>query len=301
MIVKNLKKSKFDKSIIFNKKILPWLFLLPSLLGVFIFKYYPVFRALFMGFFDWNITNPPGNFVGIDNYIAMFNASFFSDALINTLELWGLAMLCSFWVPIVQAIFLNEIRGKLQGALRVLYLLPIIVPGVSGIMLWRWIYNPEFGLANQILKVFHLPALQWLNSVDTVKLALSLPGLIGGATGVIIYLASIQSIPTEMYEAAALDGANFFARATRLTLPNMKGIIVINVILNLSSALQLFDGPYMMTGGGPAGSTTTLAIKIYNIAFAENRFGMAAAMSAFIFIVTMIIVSLYLKVQKSQN
>ncbi len=254
-----------------------------------------------MGFFHWDILNPPGLFVGLDNYLQMFNSSFFTGALVNTVVIWGMSMLFSFWVPIVQAVLLNEIHGRFQNVLRVLYLIPMVVPGVSGIILWKWIYNPEYGLANQILNGVGLPSLQWLNSVSTAKLALTLPGLIGGACMVIIYLAAIQGISQEMYEAASLDGANFFQRVFRITLPNIKEIIGIQFVLSLSTALQLFDGPYMMTGGGPAGSTTTLAIKVYNLAFADYNFGMASAMAAFIFLVTIIIVWLQLNIKRSKN
>lgn len=282
-------------------RLLPWMFVLPSLLGIIIFRYYPLFRSLYMGFFDWDIINPPGDFVGLQNYIRMFTSSFFIDSLLNTVILWLMTMLFSFWVPIVQAIFLSELPGKTQGAMKVLYLVPMVVPGVSNILLWKWIYNPEYGLANQILAFFGLPGLQWLNDTATAKLALTLPGLIGGSTAVIIYLAVIQGISSEMYEAASLDGANFFQRVFRLTLPNMKGIIGIQFILSLSTALQLFDQPYMMTGGGPSGSTTTLAIKIYNLAFADYNFGTASAMAAFIFTVTIILVGLQLLLSRKND
>jgi len=294
-------ESPRKKRFTFETGVLPLLFLLPSLMGLLLFRYYPLFRSLYMGLFDWNILEPPGVFVGLDNYTRMFSSSFFTDALLNTTTLWLLMMGFAFWVPIVQAVFLSELRGRTQGLFKLLYLVPMIVPGVSGILLWKWIYNPEFGLANQLLTAVGLPALQWLNSIDTAKIALTLPGLIGGSTGVIIYLAVIQGIPQEMYEAAALDGANFFQRAVKLTLPNMKGIISIQFVLSMSTALQLFDLPYMMTGGGPAGSTTTMAIRIYNIAFSDYNFGMASAMAAFIFTITIILVGLQLTLRRRSD
>ena len=282
-------------------RLLPWMFVLPSFSGLLLFKYYPLMRSLFMGLFDWNILEPPGVFVGLRNYARMFFSSFFLDSLWNTVVIWLMSMLFAFWVPVVQAVFLNEIRGKSQGVFKVLYLVPMVVPGVSSILLWKWIYNPEYGLANQLLGALGLPGLMWLNDISTAKLALTLPGLIGGSTAVIIYLATIQGIPQEMYEAASLDGANFLQRALRLTLPNMKGIIEIQLVLSLSTALQLFDGPYMMTGGGPAGSTTTLAIRIYNLAFSDNDFGMASAMAAFIFTVTILLVGAQLMLRRRHD
>lgn len=284
-----------------RKLLLAWMFVLPSLLGVLIFKYYPLIRSMYMAFFDWNVMLPPGKYVGIQNFISLFQSSWFADALLNTAILWLYSLIFGFWVPIAQALLVNELGKRGQGVSKVLYMLPVVVPGVSSALIWRWIFNPEFGLANQLLQSIGLEPLQWLNSIELSKLSISLPSLVGGGTAIILYLAAIQGIPQDMFEAAKIDGAGFFTRVFKLILPNIKGIISIQFILAMSTALQLFDRPFMMTGGGPADSSTTITMKLYTIAFGENRFGMASAISVVMFVITVILVAIQLKVQKGED
>jgi multiple sugar transport system permease protein len=295
----NSSSKKVSLKSIYNKTILPFVFILPAALGVIALNYYPVFKALYMGFFRWDILNPPGKFIGFDNYKMIFTSSVFYDAFLNTVILFIFGMLIGFWVPIVQALLLNEVvRG--QKALRVLYLTPMVIPGMSTILLWKWIWNPTKGLANQILHIFGIGPLAWLNDINLSKITLSIPGILGGGIGVIIYLAAIQGIPEDIYEAASLEGIGFFKRIFLLTLPNIKEIIFIQFVLAMTGALQAFDGPFLMTGGGPAGSTTTLALKIYDLAFGTYQFGLASAMGAVMFIITVFLVYLQLKVQKGE-
>ena len=256
---------------------------------------------MYMAFFDWNVMLPPGKYVGIQNFISLFQSSWFADALLNTAILWLYSLLFGFWVPIAQALLVNELGKRGQGISKVLYMLPVVVPGVSSALIWRWIFNPEFGLANQVLQAIGLEPLQWLNSIELSKLSISLPSLVGGGTAIILYLAAIQGIPQDMFEAAKIDGAGFFTRVFKLILPNIKGIISIQFILAMSTALQLFDRPFMMTGGGPADSSTTITMKLYTIAFGENRFGMASAISVVMFVITVILVAIQLKVQKGED
>lgn len=284
-----------------KRLILAWMFLLPSFLGVLVFKYYPLIRSLYMAFYDWNIMLPPGNFVGVQNFKALIQSSWFMEALVNTVVLWLFSLIFGFWVPIAQALLINELGQKGQGIAKVLYMLPVVVPSVSSALIWRWIFNPEYGVANQLLQAVGLPALQWLNSTELSKLSLSLPLLVSGGTTIILYFAAIQGIPQDMFEAARIDGAGFITRVFKLILPNIKGIISIQFILSMSTALQLFDRPFMMTGGGPADSSTTIAMKLYTIAFGEGRFGMASAISVFMFIITVILVAIQLKMQKGDD
>lgn len=284
-----------------RKLLLAWMFVLPSLLGVLIFRYYPLIRSMYMAFFDWNVMVPPGKYVGLQNFISLFQSSWFTDALLNTAILWLYSLIFGFWVPIAQALLVNELGKRGQGISKVLYMLPVVVPGVSSALIWRWIFNPEFGLANQFLQLIGLEPLQWLNSIELSKLSISLPSLVGGGTAIILYLAAIQGIPQDMFEAAKIDGAGFFTRVFKLILPNIGGIISIQFILAMSTALQLFDRPFMMTGGGPADSSTTITMKLYTIAFGENRFGMASAISVVMFVITVILVAIQLKVQKGED
>ena len=295
MVVNDIRNKR--KYFSFDKHILPWLLIAPALIGVIVIMYYPIFRALYMSFFKWSIMNPPGDFIGLDNYKLFLTSSFFHEALLNTVIIFVLGMIFGFWVPIIQAVCLNEIK-KGQAIFRMLYLLPMIVPGVSTILLWRWIWDPRHGLANEILKIFGLGPFEWLNTVRLAKIALTFPGILGGGFMVIIYLAAIQGIPKEIYEVARIDGANFLQRVFYLTIPNIKNIIYIVFVLSVIGALQYFDWAFIMTAGGPAGSTTTLAIKIYNFAFVSYQFGLASSVGAFIFVLTIILVLIQFRLKK---
>lgn len=274
-------------------------FTLPALVAFTLFKYYPMLQAISMSLYDYKVVAPPGPFVGLANFAHAFrdplNAKVWANNII--LFLWGLVL--GFWVPIAQAILLDELR-RCKTAYRVAYLLPSIVPGVAVAVIWRWMYNTDWGLFNAILTRLHLPGLGWLNDPGLVKFSLAFPGILGGGLAVFIYLSALQGVPQHLYEAAEIDGASFWAKLRHITLPGIAPIIGLQFIFALSGAFQVFDQTYIMTQGGPADSSRVIALNIYYYAFERVQWGYAAAMAVLLFVVTFVIVAIQLRLTRGE-
>ena len=274
-----------------------FLFTLPAFFAFILFKYYPMIQAIYMSFFDYKVVNPPGPFVGLSHYIHAFKDPLNAKVWGNNVVLFFLNLALGFWVPLAQAVLLDEIR-RLKTFYRVAYLLPSIVPSVAGAVIWRWIYNPDWGLLNSLLNRVGLPSLGWLNDPKMSKFSLALPGLLGGGLSIFIYLSALQGIPTHLYEAADIDGASLWRKFTAVTLPEILPIVGLQFIFALSGAFQVFDSVYIMTQGGPADSTRVVALNIYYYAFERVQMGYAAAMSVMLFVVTFILVGIQLRLTR---
>lgn len=275
------------------------MFLVPSLLSFLIFKYVPMFYAIFMSFFTFDVMHPPGAFIGLRNYQEMFKSSLFTNALYNTFAIAFLSIVLTFWVPIFQAMLLMGIK-KGNTFIRFLYLLPTAVPGVASILLWKWMYNPDYGLFNSLLQKVGLKPLGWLNDPAMAKFSLVLPGVVGGGLSVLIYYSALQGVSEEIVESAKIDGAGPWRRIIFILLPSLKFIIGINFIAFLSAIFLSFDNIFIMTGGGPANSTTVMSMLVYNSAFKENRFGMAGAISLFVLIIISLVTYIQMKISNRE-
>jgi multiple sugar transport system permease protein len=282
-----------------RKLLMAFLFTLPAFVAFILMKYYPMLQTIYMSLFNYNITTPPGVFVGLANYIHAFkdplNAKVWGNNII--LFLWGLVL--GFWVPLVQAILLDEIR-RLKTFYRIMYLLPSVIPAVATAVIWKWIYNPDWGFLNSIFMRLGLPAQGWLNDPNQVKFSLMLPAILGGGLGIFIYLSALQGVPQELYEAADIDGASILSKIRYITLPGIGPIIGLQFILALTGAFQIFDQIYIMTLGGPADASRVIVLNIYYYAFERVQMGYAASMSVLLFVVTLILVGFQLRFMRGE-
>lgn len=286
---------------LFTIRWMPIFFLLPSVLCYLLFKYYPLVHMLYISFFDYNIVYPPGRFVGLDNYFGFLTSATFWQAISNTFIFFVLYLIFTFWVPIIQALLLNEIR-RANALFRFLYQLPTIMPMVAGVLVWKWMYNPDFGLLNYWLSFIGLGPYLWLNDLSMTKLAIVLPNLLAGSgISLLLYWSAIRSIPTEILEAAKIDGAGPWKRMWTMLLPNIKFIIIIQFVTFMSSTLLIYDNIYIMTQGGPAGSTTVVAMHVVDTAFKQARFGVSAAMSTFMFVIIAILTIIQNKISEEKD
>ena len=263
-------------------------FIFPGMLCIFVFKYVMSAQSLIYSFFNYDYVSPPGEFVGLKNYIAILaKDSLFWPQLKNTFILWGYSLCFGFITPIIQALLLNEIKGKPRSLARDLYVLPAAVPGVAGLAVWRYIWNPDSGIANMIIGFFGVKPQTWLLDEKLIKLTLSLPGLLGGGLNLLVYLIAIEGVSPELYEAASLDGATRFKSLIFITLPQITYMISIQLLLSISGSLLAFDTPYIMTdgSGGPNGAATTVVFGIYNKAYTELQYGQAMATSIVLLII----------------
>ncbi|WP_256761902.1 carbohydrate ABC transporter permease [Cohnella sp. WQ 127256] len=279
----------------------PVLFLTPSIICYLLFKYYPTIRMIYISFFDYNIGNPPGNFVGLDNFIQTLTAATFWHAFGVTLVFALLYLVLTFWIPIVQALFLNEIhRGNVL--FRFIYQIPAIAPGVVTVLIWKFMYNPDYGVLNYYLGKLGLGPYLWLNDLNVVKYAIVLPSVFASSgIAILLYFSAIRAVSTEILEAAKMDGSGPWRRMTAIILPNIRFIILIQFIAYLTGALYTFDNIYVFTQGGPANETMVASILVYNAAFNELRFGTASAISFLLFILTALITFIQLRLSRESD
>jgi len=277
------------------------LFLLPSVLCYLLFKYYPLLSMVYISFFRYSIVNPPGEFVGLANYIEFLSSSTFWQAVYNTFVFFALYLGLTFWLPIVQALLLSDIR-KGNAFFRFMYQLPTVMPAVAGVLVWKWMYNPDYGLLNYWLSFVGLGPYMWLNDMSMTKFAIVLPAVFaGGGVSLLLYFSAIRSIPAEMLEAAKVDGAGPWRRMWTILLPNMRFIILIQFIAFMTGILLAYDNIYVMTQGGPAGSTTVVSMLVVNTAFQQSRFGISGAMSLFMFVVIALLTVIQNKISAEKD
>ncbi|MDR2657959.1 MAG: sugar ABC transporter permease, partial [Oscillospiraceae bacterium] len=263
-----------------------WVFLLPALISFTLFKYYPILLGVIVSFFKVDIVHMPGTFIGLANYLRAFRDHFFATAVWNNMEFLLIGLVMTFWAPILLATLVNEVRrGKTF--FRTMYYIPAIAPGIAMMVLWKFIWQPDFGLANFIMRTLGLKDQLWLNDVRLVKWCMSVPGLImGGGMNMLIYLAALQDIPEEQHESALIDGAGFIKRILRISLPQILPIITTMLILAVISSFNAFDNVMIMTNGGPSGSTETIILYSFKQAyFGNNDYGYALALSTITFLI----------------
>ena len=269
-------------------------FLLPAITVFLMFKYIPILQSFRMSFYDWSILDPPGRFIGLKNFGDAFSSSLFWTAWRNNVALFCFGLLLGFWVPLVQAVLLGEIRRG-QYLFRVSYLLPLVVPPMANLVLWKWIYNAEYGMLNALIGTVGMGARDWLGNPSLAKFSIMLPGLLGGGIGVMVYLSAIQGIPEELFESAEIDGAGPWQKLRYILIPRIRFVILIQFILALSMGFQIFDQIFVLTGGGPVDATRVIALLIYRYAFENYQMGYASAIALIMFLVVLTVTALQMR------
>ena len=285
----NKKREKKELSSYTKQQIVAYLFLSIPFLLVLIFKYIPIAIGVFMSFFDISIVELPGEFIGFDNYIRAFKDPKVWSGIWIFIKFYLYGLLMGFWPPIITALLINESR-KLRPVFRIGYFIPAIAPGVAMTIVWKYVWQPEYGLANYVLSIFGIEPQLWLNDPELVFFAMAFPGLVvtGGMT-MLYYLAAMQEVPAEHYEAATIDGAGFFKKTWYITLPAIKNIIGLMFLLNTVGIFNNLDGPLITTGGGPAGATETVLLYAWKQANNSMDYGYAVTLSTFVFVIVLVI------------
>ncbi len=262
------------------------------------FSWYPIARGVLLSFQQVNFVSDP-EWVGFDNFEAVFADPLFWTAWRNSLYFTVLALVFGYAVPFMTAVLLNELR-HFKGFFRVTVYMPVMLPPIVSVLLWQFFYDPGPGLFNTVLRGVGLPTSEWLQSTDTAMLSLVLVSTwanMGAST--IIYLAGLQTIPGELYEAAELDGAGLWKRLRHVTIPQMRFLLIVMLLLQVVATMQVFVEPYQLTGGGPENATVTVLLLIYRYAFVTNYdFGMATALSMLLFVVLAIFSAIYLRLTR---
>lgn len=265
-----------------------------------VFSWYPIVRGVLLGFQQVDFVGSP-EWVGIDNFRTLFADPLFVTAWLNTLEFTAYALVIGFAVPFAVAVVLNELRHA-TAYFRLVVYLPVMLPPIVAALLWKWFYDPGPGLFNSALGAVGGPQPQWLDSTSTAMISLVLVSTwanMGSAT--LIYLAALQTIPGELYEAAELDGASVWQRLRNVTIPQTRFVLAMMLLLQVVATMQVFTEPYVMTGGGPEDSTVTVLLLIYRYAFVYNDFGTASAMSVLLFVVLGVFSAAYLRLSSREG
>lgn len=272
-----------------RESLLGWLMVSPWLIGFVCFVAGPIMASLALSFSSWDILRPP-RFAGFANYAELLGgSSLFWQAMKVTTVYAFVTVPLHVTLALLVAILLNQ-RVKGLALFRTIYYLPSVVSGVAIAYLWQWILNTDYGLVNWLLwTLFHIEGPAWLVDPHWALSGLILMGLWSFGGPMVIFLASLQGVPVEIQEAAAIDGANALRRFRHVTLPMITPVVLFNLTLGLIGALQMFTQSFIITAGGPANATLTMMLYLYQNAFQNLRMGYASAIAWLLFIYIMLL------------
>jgi multiple sugar transport system permease protein len=276
-----------------------YLFLAPGLILFSVFTVFALIYAFYLTFHEWNILQPAKPFVGLQNYRDMIHDQQFKQSVINTAYFTGGSIPITMAIGLGVALLLNQ-PLRFRGLFRTMYFLPVVTPFVASAILWKWLYNGDYGLFNFYLLKVHLiqQPLLFLSSKNLAMPSVILMAIWGGVGfSMVVYLAGLQSIPEELYEAAKIDGANAFSRLRYITIPMLAPTTLFLLVIGIIGSFQIFTQIFVMTGGGPVGRTTTVVYYIYQSAFTYYEMGYASTLAyglfVLLFAVTLLQLQLY--------
>lgn len=275
-----------------------WLLILPSLILLYFLVWRPVISGIFLSFFDLQ-NYAPVKFIGLDNYIRVIGDTRFLQTLGNTFQYVFWSLLLGYLPPIILAIMINELI-HFKGLFKFAMYFPSIIPGVAVSLIWYFMYYPtQAGLLNTIGALFGREPFVWLqNSSFTIPLiVLSLTWKGCGST-MIMYLATLQGINQELYEATKIDGANAWKRVTTITIPQIWPMMALYLVQQIISVFQIMQEPLLMTGGGPNNASLSLALQGYNYAFLYFQPENALALGTVTFLILLLLTFVYMGMNK---
>ena len=277
-----------------------YLFLSPWFVIFLIFTLFSVSFSFYLSFREWNIVEATKTFVGLDNYVRLFRDPQFYQALKNTFLFTGFGVPLGMASALLVALLLNtKVRG--QGLFRTLYYIPVITPIVVSAVIWKWMYQGDYGLINYYLLKLGLihQKILWLSDPNLAMPALIVMGVWTGTGGtMVMYLAGLQAIPEELYDAAKVDGANGFQRLIYVTIPLLAPTTLYVLITSIIFSFQNFAHIYIMTNGGPLGRTTVIGYYMYLKGFRHFEMGYASAIAYVLFAIIFVLTMLQLKFVK---
>ncbi len=285
---------RFFQRLSFEETLFGWLFIVPAVLGLLFFRLGPVFASFYLSFTKYEIITAP-QWIGFANYTKLIKDALWLRSIEVTL--WYVVLFVPLSLTFAYAVALlmsRNVRGITT--YRTLWYLPSVVPVVASATIWRWGLNPEFGPINYPLKVLGLPAPRWLTDPDWIVPSIVFIGLWGLGNSVLIFLASIVSVPRTFYEAAEVDGANGLARFRHVTLPLTSSIIFYQLIVTVINSFQVFGVAYVLfvsnpsaSSAGPNNAALFYVLYMFRNAFGYFRNGYASAMAWILFLVVMLL------------
>jgi multiple sugar transport system permease protein len=284
-----------------RENLVGYLFASPWIFGLIVFGAFPFLASLYISFTNYNMLSFP-RFIGLTNYRILFTQDpIFWKSMGNTFYHVAIATPLGIIVGVSLALLLNNrIRGI--SLYRTMFYLPNVVSIVAMSLLWLWLFQPRFGLVNEVLgplyRLLGKEPLRWHQAADTAKLSLILMGLWSAGGSMVIYLAQMQDIPATLYESAELDGAGWIQKTIYITLPLMTPSIFFNFIMGLIGGFQVFTIAYIMTSGGPARSTYYYAYYLFDTMIADRNMGTASAMAWILMLIVLVFTIIALRLNK---
>lgn len=264
-----------------------YLFILPNFIGFFIFMLIPIIAALYFSLTNYDVISEM-KFIGLKNYFDLFSDGRFINALLNTLYFAVLTVPAGVILSLLLAVMMNRsIKGI--GISRALIFLPVVTSMVAISLIWSMMYDDRSGLINVMLTSLHLPAVHWLTSTKMAMVSIAIMSVWKGlGYNMTIFLAGLQGVPRQLYEAAEIDGANSVQKFFRITVPLIGPTTYFVTLMSLIGSLQVFDQVYIMTNGGPSDSTRTVAMYLYQYGFQFYKMGYACAAAYVLFIIVFV-------------
>jgi multiple sugar transport system permease protein len=261
------------------------LFISPWIVGFLVFLVYPIVSSAYMSLTEFSGFGDM-SFIGANNYKQMFNDSLFWTSLYNTLYYTILAVPLGAIIAIILALAMNQKLVEIPIYRAALYL-PSVLPVYAVSFIFIWLLNPRYGLVNLAMSAVGLPSINWFGDPAWAKLAIVMLAQLGAGQYALIFLAGLRGIPQTLYDAAEIDGASSLRKFWHITLPLLTPVILYDVIVGLGLGLQVFEQAYITTNGGPVDSTLFYVFYLYNNAFRYGQMGYAAAMSWFLFLISL--------------
>lgn len=272
-----------------RKKILPYLLVSPYVIHFLLFVAFPVGFSIVLTFHEWNIISPM-KYVGLNNYVRLFSDKTFFQSIFNTLFF----LVIHIPLQIIVALFLAEVLNqkiKFRGAFRGAFFLPVIVSGVVVTILWQQLYGYDTGLLNRLITSIGLNKIGWLTDPNVAMASIAVMATWKNVgLYIVLFLVGLQTVPTQYYEAADLEGATHLQKFFKITLPMINPTIFMVVILSTIGGFSLFIEPYIMTGGGPLNSTISAVLYIYKQGFFYYHMGYAATLGLFFALIILAVV-----------
>lgn len=271
--------------------------LTPTLIVLLVMTAYPLIFTFVYSFTDYNYLKGTENasFVLFDNYVSLFKNGYFQQAVWNTIKFTILAVVLEMALGLLTAVFVNSLKRG-QKIMRTLLLLPYLLPAVTVALSWRMMLSANYGIINQFLKGLGLPVFNWFMDTKTAFGTILLIDVWQNVPFVFLLLyASLQSVSENQYEAARIDGAGFFQQFWYITLPNIKGSLALCALLRTIDTFRLFEKVNVLTGGGPAGTTTTITQFLYTYGIKSLDFGFGSAGAIVMTLLVLILSSFYIK------
>jgi multiple sugar transport system permease protein len=265
-----------------------YVFLLPNLLIFSIFTLYPVFASFYYSLNEWTL-HTPMEFIGLANYINLFQDEIFRQVLLNTLYYTAGVIPFQTAIGLLIAVGLNQ-KIRFMTGYRALYFVPVVTSMIAVSIVWQWMYQPQYGVINSLLRIVGIEGPNWLFSREWAMpavIAMSIWKNVGYS--IVLYLAALQGVPESLYESAMIDGANAWQRFWRITLPMISPTTFFIIVLSVIGSFQSFDQIYVLTEGGPARATSVIVHYLYQNGFQWFNMGYAAAIAYVLFALLLIL------------